>query len=77
MHIFSEGLIRTLSRTVLAVVVATVLLVPVVLISLVQSQPARLGLVVLANALFVAILSLLARQRVGEVFVAGATYAVP
>jgi hypothetical protein len=73
MYIFGD-LINTLSRTVLAVAVSSVLLLPILLVSVIEVRTTRLAVVLLANALLVTILSLLARLRVGEVFVAGATY---
>ncbi|KAF3010439.1 hypothetical protein E8E14_000289 [Neopestalotiopsis sp. 37M] len=75
MHIFPEGSIRTISRAILAGFAAFILLAPVVSISFVQSDSARLVLIVLSNTIFVAVLSLLVRQRIGEILVAGATYA--
>ena len=73
MYIFPENLIKVLSRTVLAAVVSTVLLVPIAIVSPIQARIARLAIVLCANALFVVVLSVIARQKVGEVFVAGAT----
>lgn len=58
----------------MAIMAVIVLLAPVLLLTFVESHRARLAVVVLADAVFVAVLSLLARQRAGEVFVAGATY---
>jgi hypothetical protein len=74
MHIFSEGPIKTFSRFILAVIPLTILLIPIVIVSLVKTTGVRLAIVFLANVIFVMILSVLARPGIGELFVARATY---
>lgn len=73
MHIFSEVLIVVLSRIFVAIIALTAICTPLVLLSFVEAYSSRLILVIVSNALFVTISSLLAKQRVGEVFAAGAT----
>ena len=73
MHIFSEGLIRNIALVLLAVIPLSVLLIPIVIVTLVQTLSVRLGVVFVANALFVMVLAVLARPRMGELFVAGST----
>lgn len=74
MHIFPETLIRTLTRVILALFASTTVLVPIVLFSLVKSQRFRLALIVPSVMIFVGVLSLMARPKVSEIFIAGATY---
>ncbi|GAW17828.1 hypothetical protein ANO14919_072950 [Xylariales sp. No.14919] len=75
MYIFSENLIGTFTRIVLALFASATIFIPIVISSLMSSESARLVLVVLSIAIFVGILSLTSRPRVSEVFLAGATYA--
>ncbi|KAF8851289.1 hypothetical protein BDZ45DRAFT_767132 [Acephala macrosclerotiorum] len=75
MHIFSEGLINILSRLVVAFLLVATLLAPVTIVSLFQSRALRLTVVLLTTTLLVMALSVLARPRVGDLFIAGATYA--
>lgn len=75
MHIFPETLIRTLTRVILALFASTTVLVPIVLFSLVKSQRFRLALIVPSVMIFVGVLSLMARPKVSEIFIAGATFA--
>jgi hypothetical protein len=74
MYIFSENLIGTFARIILALFASATIFIPIVISSLMSSESARLVLVVLSIAIFVAILSLTSRPRVSEVFLAGATY---
>ncbi|TGJ85095.1 hypothetical protein E0Z10_g3658 [Xylaria hypoxylon] len=74
MYIFSDNLIGTFARIILALFASATIFIPIVISSLMSSESARLVLVVLSIAIFVGILSLTSRPRVSEVFLAGATY---
>lgn len=73
MHIFSEDLINILSRLVVAFLLIATLLTPVIIVSLCKSRGLRLAVILLTTTFLVMGLSVLARPRVGDLFIAGAT----
>jgi hypothetical protein len=74
LHIFPERVVSSIARIALALIPTTVLLVPVLIVTVVQSTTLRLCLVLLASMISVATLSVMARVRIGELFIASATY---
>ncbi|KAJ8133599.1 hypothetical protein O1611_g28 [Lasiodiplodia mahajangana] len=74
-HIFSDRLIKTISRSVLAVFASSFLLVPIIVLTLVEAPAARLAVVLLSDGIFVFVVSVLAVARIGEMMMAGAAYA--
>ncbi|KAI8957234.1 hypothetical protein F5Y11DRAFT_98909 [Daldinia sp. FL1419] len=74
-HIFSDCLIKTASRSILAVFASVLLLVPIVVLTLVETVAVRLTVVLLSDAIFVFVVSVLAETKMGEIFMAGAGYA--
>lgn len=74
-HIFSERLIKTVSRSVLAIFASSFLLIPIVILTLSNNLATRLAVVLISNAVFVFVVSVLAEAKMGELFMAGAAYA--
>ncbi|KAI1404498.1 hypothetical protein F4819DRAFT_447791, partial [Hypoxylon fuscum] len=74
-HIFPPGLMINLTRGLLASMFILVLSAPVVIIVFVATIPARLAVALVACIIFILILSILAKVKTAELFVAGATYA--
>lgn len=72
-HIFPPGLMINLTRGLLASMFILVLSAPVVIIVFVATIPARLAVALVACIIFILILSILAKVKTAELFVAGAT----
>ncbi|KAI1264650.1 hypothetical protein F5Y18DRAFT_76077 [Xylariaceae sp. FL1019] len=75
MHIFSDSLIKKLTRVILTFVASITILIPIIASSLIVSAVGRLALVAFAIPIFMLVLSLAASPRASEIFVAGAAYA--
>ncbi|KAF8862660.1 hypothetical protein BDZ45DRAFT_584922 [Acephala macrosclerotiorum] len=71
----SSPLGRRVGQSILASFATVVLTIPVIIINLLDSSGARLGMAVAASALFVFMLSFLMHAQTKELFLAGATYA--
>ena len=72
-HIFSAPLLYRRARILLAPLVTTLLLTPVVICNFLASLSSRLAVVVFATSVFVAVLSVLTRAKTIDLIVAGAT----
>ncbi|KAI0467034.1 hypothetical protein F4859DRAFT_507002 [Xylaria cf. heliscus] len=74
-HILPKKLIRALTQVILALFASATALVPIRLFSLMKPESGRLDLIVTPIMIFVGVLSLVARPKVREIFIAGATFA--
>ncbi|OTA70083.1 hypothetical protein K449DRAFT_459893 [Hypoxylon sp. EC38] len=72
MHIFSDRLVKTAARVILAFLASTILLVPVIVATLFGTLLLRLGVVLVGTTAFITALSLMANAKMGELFMAGA-----
>lgn len=74
MHIFSETWLGIITRVLLAFIPALVILVPVALLSFVKGLALRLCIVLVATTSLVMALSVLAKVKLGDLCIGGATY---
>lgn len=63
-----------MSRLVLAIFASSILLAPVLVLTLINGLATRLAVALVSNAVFVTIVSVVAQVRTGELFMAGAAY---
>ncbi|KAF2244683.1 hypothetical protein BU26DRAFT_522480 [Trematosphaeria pertusa] len=73
--VFPNALLHGFGRVVLACVLVTLLFVPIVTISAIESLRARVVLIWISATLFILVLTVLTRAKTSEIFVAGTTYA--
>ncbi|KAI1736298.1 hypothetical protein F4680DRAFT_452081 [Xylaria scruposa] len=73
-YIFPDRLIKTASRSVLAILASSFLLIPIIILTLINELAVRLTVVLISNAVFVFVVSVLAEAKMGELFMAGAAY---
>jgi hypothetical protein len=73
-HVFPKEMVTTLTSSVSAILSLVVLFTPVVAMLFIQPLAARVGVVVAACTAFIFILSIFARAKTSELFIAGATF---
>ncbi|KAI0379232.1 hypothetical protein F5Y04DRAFT_260028 [Hypomontagnella monticulosa] len=73
LHIFPDRLVKTTARVILAFLAATFLLIPITITTFFEALHLRLGVVLIGTTAFVIALSLTAKAKMGELFIAGAT----
>ncbi|KAI1318414.1 hypothetical protein F5Y16DRAFT_134536 [Xylariaceae sp. FL0255] len=73
-YIYSGSLIKRTARILLFLVISILLLLPIIVCTVITSLMARLFIVVISTAIYLAILSALTRARTFELILAGATF---
>ncbi|EXA44297.1 hypothetical protein FOVG_05769 [Fusarium oxysporum f. sp. pisi HDV247] len=73
-QIFSRSSTMRVARAILSPLIVFLLLAPVVICNMIDSQPARLAIMIISTAAFVCCMSLLTNAKTVELAVAGATY---
>jgi hypothetical protein len=71
--IFSSTLLKRITRGLIAWVVVLILLVPVIAISAVERLAIRMGIIVVASAVIIMMLTLMTKIKTWEMFLGGAT----
>jgi hypothetical protein len=72
-YIYSGSLIKTIARAIMLFLITFLLLTPVVICILVDNIPARIFIIITSTALYLMALSRLARTKMIELTLAGAT----
>ncbi|ENH67509.1 hypothetical protein FOC1_g10010787 [Fusarium oxysporum f. sp. cubense race 1] len=72
-QIFSRSSTMRVARAILSPLIVFLLLAPVVICNMIDSQPARLAIMIISTAAFVCCMSLLTNAKTVELAVAGAT----
>lgn len=71
--IYPGSLLRRISQIIVALLIVSLLLLPVITITALKSGMLRITVAIVASAIFIITLSALTKAKTSEMFVAGAT----
>lgn len=72
-YIYRGAMLQKLSRLIIALLVVTLLCIPIIIVNALSHLGSRIIVIVLASTTFIAALSTCTRARTTEIFIAGAT----